>query len=288
MAEAVLESDIACLDHYDYFFRPNILQGKVAFITGGGSGIGFTITEVLMRHSCSAVIVGRKFDRLKKAAKKLEDVTGQKCLPVKVDVRKVNEVDAAVDMALKHFSKIDILVNSAAGNFLCPASQLSYNGLKTVFDIDTFGTFNVSKAVYNKCFKNNGSGNIINITATLHHNGHPLQCHAGGAKAAIEGMSRHLAVEWGPDGVRVNCVAPGAVKDTEGFCRLGGKHLPPNFIENVPLQRLVSRQDVADSVLFLASGASAFITANTLVVDGGSRITNSVSMTTMNKAISKL
>lgn len=142
--------------------------------------------------------------------------------------------------------------------------------------------------MYNKCFKSNGNGNIINITATLHYNGNPLQCHAGSAKAAIEGMSRHLAVEWGPDGVRVNCVAPGAVKDTEGFRRLGGKHLPPNFIENVPLQRLVLRQDVADSVLFLASGASAFITANTLVVDGGSWITNSVSMATMNKAISKL
>ncbi|CAH3039533.1 unnamed protein product [Pocillopora meandrina] len=74
------------------------------------------------------------------------------------------------------------------------------------------------------------------------------QCHAGSAKAAIEGMSRHLAVEWGPDGIRVDYVAPGAVKDTEGFCRQGGKHLPPNFIENVPLQRLVSCQDVADKV----------------------------------------
>jgi len=124
-------------------------------------------------------------------------------------------------MALKHFSRIDILVNGAAGNFLCPASQLSNKGIKTVFDIDAFGTFNVSKAIYNKCFKNNGGGSIINITATLQYNGHPLQCHAGSAKAAIEGMMRHLAVEWGPDGVQVNCVSPGAVKDTEGFRRLG-------------------------------------------------------------------
>jgi len=87
MADEVLEADIACLDHYDYFFRPDLLSGKVAFITGGGSGIGFTIAEVFMRHQCSTVIVGRKFERLKKAAKKLEDLTRQKCLPVKMDVR---------------------------------------------------------------------------------------------------------------------------------------------------------------------------------------------------------
>ncbi|XP_078346912.1 peroxisomal 2,4-dienoyl-CoA reductase [(3E)-enoyl-CoA-producing]-like [Oculina patagonica] len=205
----------------------------------------------------------------------------------RVDVRKVNEVEAAVDLALKHFSRIDILVNGAAGNFLCPASQLSYNGIKTVFDIDAFGTFNVSKAIYNKCFKNNGGGNIINITATLHYNGRPLQCHAGSAKAAIEGMMRHLAVEWGPDGVRVNCVSPGAVKDTEGFRRLGGRSVPLNYVKNVPLQRLGTRRDVADATLFLASGASAFITANILIVDGGSWMTNPVSMATL-KALSKL
>lgn len=283
----MLESDIACLDQYDYFFRPDLLSGKVALITGGGSGIGFTITEVLMRHQCCTVIVGRKFDRLRKAAKKLKDLTGQKCLPLKVDVRKVNEVEAAVDKTLEHFSRIDILVNGAAGNFLCPASKLSYNGIKTVLDIDTLGTFNASKAVYNKYFKNNGGGSIINITATLHYNGRPLQCHAGSAKAAIEGMMRHLAVEWGPDGVRINCVSPGAVADTEGFRRLGGKRIPPNFEENVPLQRLGTRRDVADATLFLASGASAYITANTLIVDGGSWMTIPVSMASV-KALSKL
>ncbi|CAH3044485.1 unnamed protein product [Porites lobata] len=290
MADEVFQSDTKCLDQYDYFFRSDLLSGKVAFITGGGSGIGFTITEVLMRHQCATVIVGRKFDRLRKAAKKLEDLTGQKCVPIKVDVRKVNEVEAAVDKALELFSRIDILVNGAAGNFLCPASKLSYNGLKTVIDIDTLGTFNVSKTVYNKFFKKNGGGSIINITATLQYNGTPFQCHAGSAKAAIEGMMRHLAVEWGPDGVRVNCISPGAVTDTEGFRKLGGRHIPPNYEENVPLQRLGSRRDVADAALFLASGASAYVTSNTLIVDGGSWMTVPVSLKTMKsmKAISKL
>lgn len=203
-----------------------------------------------------------------------------------MDVRKVKEVETAVDKALEHFSRIDVLVNGAAGNFLCPASKLSYNGIKTVIDIDTLGTFNLSKAVFNKCFKKNGGGSIINITATLHYNGCPNQCHAGCAKAAIEAMMRHLAVEWGPHGVRVNCVAPGPVADTEGFHRLG-KNLNPNFAKNFPLQRLGTRREIADATVFLASGASALMTANTLVVDGGSWMAGFPPLTEM-KARSKL
>lgn len=283
---AALERDLACLDEYDYFFRPDLLSGKVALITGGGSGIGFTVAEVFMRHQCSTIIVGRKFERLSKAAKRLEILTGQRCVPLKMDVRKVKEVEVAVDKALEHFSRIDVLVNGAAGNFLCPASQLSYNGIKTVIDIDTLGTFNLSKAVFNKYFKNNGGGSIINITATLHYNGCPYQCHAGCAKAAIEAMMRHLAVEWGPHGVRVNCVAPGPVADTEGFHRLG-KNLNPNFAKKFPLQRLGTRREIADATVFLASGASALMTANTLVVDGGSWMAGFPPLTEM-KAHSKL
>jgi len=195
-------------------------------------------------------------------------------------------VETALDKALEHFSQIDVLVNGAAGNFLCPASKLSYNGIKTVIDIDTLGTFNLSKAVFNKCFKNNGGGSIINITATLHYNGCPYQCHAGCAKAAIEAMMRHLAVEWGPHGVRVNCVAPGPVADTEGLYRLG-KNLNPNFAKKFPLQRLGTRREIADATVFLASGASALITANTLVVDGGSWMAGFPPLTEM-KAHSKL
>lgn len=155
-----------------------------------------------------------------------------------------------------------------------------------VIDIDTLGTFNLSKAVFNKCFKNNGGGSIINITATLHYNGCPYQCHAGCAKAAIEAMMRHLAVEWGPNGVRVNCVAPGPVADTEGFHRLG-KNLDPNFAKKFPLQRLGTCREIADATVFLASGASALMTANTLVVDGGSWMTGFPPMAEM-KAYSKL
>ncbi|XP_020898906.1 peroxisomal 2,4-dienoyl-CoA reductase [Exaiptasia diaphana] len=275
-----------CLESYDYFFRPDLLAGKVAFVTGGGSGIGFTIAEILMRHGCVTVIASRNFSRVQKAARKLEEGTSQKCLPIQMDVRKVEQVEAAVKLILEKFKKIDILVNNAAGNFLCPAEKLSYNGLKTVFEIDTFGCFNVSKAVYLSWFKEHG-GSIINITATLSLAAPaPFQCHAGPAKAAIEAMSRHLAIEWGSHGVRVNCVAPGGIKDTVGYAKLGGKHV--DLSQSIPLQRIGTRRDVADTVVYLASDASSYVTGVSLIVDGGAILSNGPFLEKANLALSKL
>ncbi|XP_033108711.1 peroxisomal 2,4-dienoyl-CoA reductase-like [Anneissia japonica] len=173
-----------CLDKYTYIFNPSLLQGKVAFITGGGSGICFTVAEILMRHKCDTVILSRKLERVQKSSKKLEEATGQRCLAIQLDVRKPQDVLAAVDKALSYYGRIDIVVNGAAGNFLCPVESMSFNAFKTVIEIDTIGTFNVSKAVYDKYLKDHG-GVIINISATLAYKGQMLQAHAGPAKAAI-------------------------------------------------------------------------------------------------------
>ncbi|KAK2097171.1 Peroxisomal 2,4-dienoyl-CoA reductase [Saguinus oedipus] len=139
-----------CLPAYRHLFCPDLLRDKVAFITGGGSGIGFRIAEIFMRHGCHTVIASRSLPRLLTAARKLAAATGQRCLPLSMDVRVPPAVMAAVDQALKEFGKIDILVNCAAGNFLCPAGALSFNAFKTVLDIDTSGTFNVSRVLYEK------------------------------------------------------------------------------------------------------------------------------------------
>ncbi|KAM4820115.1 peroxisomal 2,4-dienoyl-CoA reductase [(3E)-enoyl-CoA-producing] isoform 1-T1 [Thomomys bottae] len=209
-----------CLPEYRHLFCPDLLQDKVAFITGGGSGIGFRIAEIFMRHGCRTVIASRSFPRVSMAAEKLSAATGQQCLPLSMDVRSPPAVMAAVDQALKTFGKIDILINCAAGNFLCPAGALSFNAFKTVVDIDTIGTFNVSRVLYEKFFRDHG-GVIVNITATLCFRGQMLQVHAGSAKAAVDAMTRHLAVEWGPKNIRVNSLAPGPISGTEGFRRLG-------------------------------------------------------------------
>jgi len=173
-----------CLTKYNYFYNPNLLKDKVAFITGGGSGIGFRISELFMRHGCKTAIASRSLERVSAAAKKLTDATKVECLPLAADIRNPEQIETAMDACLNEFGKIDILINSAAGNFLSPIGNLSYNAFKTVMDIDTNGTFNASKAAYDKYFKDHG-GNIINITATLHYRGRIMQCHAGSAKAAI-------------------------------------------------------------------------------------------------------
>lgn len=190
-----------------------------------------------------------------------------------MDVRKPEAITKAVEEALGHFRRIDILINNAAGNFLCPAENLSFNAFKTVMEIDAHGTFNVSKAVFDKYMKNSG-GVIINITATLSVRGAALQTHAGTAKAAIEAMTKHLAVEWGPNGVRMMCVAPGPIADTEGMRRLGGNRITDDFVKSIPVQRLGRREDIGNAVLYIASSAGELLTGTTVIADGGAWLTS--------------
>ncbi|XP_069875987.1 peroxisomal 2,4-dienoyl-CoA reductase [(3E)-enoyl-CoA-producing]-like isoform X1 [Dipodomys merriami] len=258
-----------CLPEYRHLFCPDLLRDKVAFITGGGSGIGFRIAEIFMRHGCHTVLASRGFPRVSTAAEKLAAATGQQCLPLSMDVRSPQAVMVAVDQALKKFGKIDILINCAAGNFLCPAGALSFNAFKTVVDIDTIGTFNVSRVLYEKFFRDHG-GVIVNITATLCFRGQLLQVHAGTAKAAVDAMTRHLAVEWGPRNIRVNSLAPGPISGTEGLRRLG-RLCAPDLLS--PLKRLGSKTEIAHSVLYLASPLASYVTGTVLVVDGGSWMT---------------
>ena len=192
-------------------FRDDILAGKVAFVTGGGSGICKGITEALLRHGATAAIAGRKVDRLEAAARELESLTGKRCLATPCDVREPAEVDAALDRTLAELGRVDIVVNGAAGNFLAPASQLSPNGFRTVMAIDALGTFHVCRAAFDKWLRDHG-GVILNVSATLHYAATPLQIHASAAKAAIDAMTKSLALEWGKLGIRVNGISAGPIK----------------------------------------------------------------------------
>ncbi|XP_069590587.1 peroxisomal 2,4-dienoyl-CoA reductase [(3E)-enoyl-CoA-producing] isoform X1 [Ranitomeya imitator] len=263
-----------CLPSYSYLYSPTLLQGRVAFITGGGSGIGFRIAEIFMRHGCDTIIVSRNLQRVTEAAEKLRGATGRHCLPLTADVRQPQTLADAVEEALRTFSRVDILVNNAAGNFLCPASSLSFNAFKNVLDIDTMGTFNASKILFERYFRDHG-GVILNVTATLGYRGNVLQVHAGSAKAAIDAMTKHLAVEWGPSKVRVNGIAPGPIGGTEGMRRLGGSFAEDVGVwDTIPLQRLGNKTEVAHGALFLVSPLASYVTGTTLVMDGGSWMTS--------------
>ena len=253
-------------------FKNDILAGRVALVTGGAAGINRGIAEALLRHGASCAISSRKQERLDIAAAELEAATGGQCMGVAADVRNPPAVEAAIDRVLERFGRLDIVVNGAAGNFLAPAAALSYNAFRTVIDIDTIGTFNVSKAAFDKSLRDHG-GSILNISATLHYTGTALQVHPGAAKAAVDAMTRHLAVEWGPMGIRVNALAPGPIDGTEGMQRL----LPPELREalekQIPVRRFGRISDVANAALFLCSDAASFINGSVMVVDGGAWMT---------------
>ncbi len=194
---------------------------------------------------------------------------------------------------MDQFGKLDVLVNGAAGNFLASAAKLSANGLRTVLEIDTIGTFNMSQAAFKASMQTKG-GVIINISALLHWNGTALQAHSSAAKAGVDALTKVLACEWGPHNVRVVGIVPGAIAGTEGFERLGNVSNMNNraatdkaFADKssssqakdimafgpVPIMRFGEVEDIANTALYLASPAAAYVTGVNVVVDGGSFLT---------------
>lgn len=249
-------------------FRNDIFAGRTAFITGGGSGICMGIAEALMAHGADVAIVSRKAERLAESATKLQASTGKKCIPIAADVRDPKAVEAALDTALAALGRLDIVVNGAAGNFLAPASQLSYNAFKTVIEIDTIGTFNVSRAAFEKWLRDHG-GVLLNISATLHYGATPLQAHASAAKAAVDSLTRSLALEWGSSGIRVVGIAPGPIDDTEGMRRLAPGEMKDRFLKSIPIGRFGTVAEIANLAVFLCSDAASLVHGETVVADGG-------------------
>ncbi|KAI8337612.1 2,4-dienoyl-CoA reductase [Chlamydoabsidia padenii] len=258
-------------------FKENLFAGKVLLCSGGGSGICRTMTTAMVKHGAQAVIVSRSKDKLEKAAEEMRQETGGQVIAVAGDVRKPEDMEKAVKITIEKFGRIDFLINGAAGNFLAPFQGLSYNAFKTVIDIDVLGTFNLTKAASEYLKKTKGS--IINVSATLYYTGVPFQLHAGTAKAAIDAMTKHLAIELGPHGVRVNGISPGPIASTVGMEKLGPafKRGDKDGYEGVPMGRAGETMDIAQATVFMNSDGASWITGTTLVVDGGSWMTSSPS-----------
>jgi peroxisomal 2,4-dienoyl-CoA reductase len=250
----------------DKIFADDILQGKVAFVTGGATGITGGIARAFARHGAKIAITSRKEENLI-AQKQFIEENGGKCFEAVADVRDFDAVQAAIDKTVEHYGKIDIVVNGAAGNFLCAADQLSANGFGTVVDIDTKGTFNVCRAAFESLKESKGQ--ILNISATLHYLATPMQIHVSAAKAGVDAITRNLSVEWGRHGIRVNGIAPGPIEDTEGMKRLLPEALKDKITKRIPLGRFGRIADIENAALFICSDAASYINGVTLVVDGG-------------------
>jgi peroxisomal 2,4-dienoyl-CoA reductase len=247
-------------------FTDDFLKNRVAFVTGGGTGITGGVARALAEAGASVALVSRKLEHLEPAAQAINE-NGGRALAVVADVRSPEDVERAVATTVEHFGKLDIAINGAAGNFLCKAEELSPNGFGTVVDIDLKGTFNVCRAAFAQLKEHRGQ--ILNISATLHYLGTPMQLHVSAAKAGVDALTRNLAVEWGRYGIRVNAIAPGPIEDTEGMRRLVPEPIKERLRKNIPLGRFGRIADIEKAALFMCSDAASFINGTVLVVDGG-------------------
>ncbi|MGN6106946.1 MAG: SDR family oxidoreductase [Kofleriaceae bacterium] len=246
-------------------FAPGIFRDQVALVTGGGSGIGLATARELIRLGARVAICGRTADKLEAAKAELE-AAGGAVIARTCDIREPAQVDALVRGVIDAWGRIDIVVNNAGGQFPSPAQHISPNGFLAVVKNNLVGTFHVCREVANQWMIPNRRGRIINVIANIYR-GFPGMVHTGAARAGVENMTMTLAVEWAQFGILVNAVAPGIIRSS------GTAQYPPQLLERAvqetPLKRAGTCEEVAASIVFLASPAAQFITGATLRMDGG-------------------
>lgn len=258
------------------FFPRDLFKGRTVFVTGGGSGINLGVASNFAALGAHIAICGRTQEKLDNAAVGLRELNRHvegKVLPVVADVRDYPALESAFRRTREELGPIDVLVCGAAGNFVCPAEQLSPNGFKTVIDIDLQGSFHASRAAFEQLKETRGT--ILFISAGQSFVPQAYQLHVASAKAGIDIMMKNLALEWGRHGIRANSIVPGPIEGTEGMRRLA----PPEFESAkkgvIPLGRYGSVDDIGHAAVFLASPLAGYITGAVLCVDGGTTLAGS-------------
>lgn len=254
-------------------FKSALFENKLAVITGGGSGINLRIAERFAQQGTKLGLIGRRQEKLDAAVKGLQSL-GATAIGLSADVRDYPALERAIATIHSTLGPIDILLCGAAGNFPATAASMSANAFKSVVDIDLLGTFNACRAAYE--FLRKPGAAIINISAPQAFTPMPLQSHVCAAKAGVDMITRTLAIEWGPEGVRVNSIVPGPIDDTEGMKRLAAnQQVRDTLIRSIPLRRFGTKDDIAELALFLASESSSYISGAVMVCDGGQSLLGS-------------
>ena len=246
-------------------------KGRHVFVAGGSSGINFGIAQAFARAGARITVLSRSPDKVATAAQQLESL-GTEALGIAADVRQPAALDAAFTQAAERFGPIDVLVSGAAGNFLASALDMSPNAFKTVIDIDLLGSFNVARMAHAHLRRPGAS--VIQISAGQAFTPTPFQAHVCAAKAGVDMLTQVLALEWGPQGIRINSIVPGPIADTEGLKRLAPTDdAIASMTERVPLKRLGRIEDISRMAMLLASDWGSYITGAVIPVDGGLALT---------------
>lgn len=252
--------------------RDDALAGKTIVVTGGGSGLGKSMTTYFLELGANVAITSRNMEKLENVAKELEEQTGGKCLPLQCDVRHYDQVEAMRDKAVAEFGSVDILLNNAAGNFISPTERLSANAFDTIIDIVLKGSKNCTLAFGKHWIdEKQENKNILNIVTTYAWTGSAYVVPSATAKAGVLAMTRSLAVEWAKYGIRSNAIAPGPFPTKGAWDRLLPGDLKEKFdlAKKVPLKRVGDHQELANLAAYLVSDFSAYVNGEVITIDGG-------------------
>lgn len=251
--------------------REDALQGKVILVTGGGTGLGRSMSEYFLKLGAKVVIASRKLEVLEKTAQEMMEAHGGEVLPVACDVRKYDEVEKTLATIIEKFGKIDVLLNNAAGNFISPTERLSHKAFDVVIGIVLQGTYNFTLATGKHWIKEEQKGTILNIVTTYSWTGSGYVVPSACAKAGVLAMTRSLAVEWAKYGIRSNAIAPGPFPTKGAWDRLFppalAKKLDP--AQKVPLKRVGKHQELANLAAYLVSDFSSYVNGEVVTIDGG-------------------
>ena len=258
--------------HKEGMLRPNALKGKVIVVTGGGSGLGKSMTKYFMELGAKLVISSRNMERLEATSKKLTEETGGEILPLQCDVRNYEEVERMLAATLTHFGQADVLLNNAAGNFISPTERLSHRAFDAIINIVLKGTINCTLAFgKNWIEQKQHNTNILNIVTTYAFTGSGYVVPSACAKAGVLAMTRSLAVEWAKYGIRTNAIAPGPFPTKGAWDRLLPGELKEKFdiTKKVPVQRVGDHQELANLAAYIVSDFAAYINGEVITIDGG-------------------
>jgi len=251
-------------------YKADLLKGKTIIVTGGGTGLGKSMSKRFSELRANLIITSRKIDILNNTAEEIQSETGNPVLALPSDVRKPFQNEEVIQKGIERFGQIDILLNNAAGNFISPTERLSYKAFDTIVDIVLKGTYNFTLAAGKYWIENKINGTVLNIVTTYASTGSGYVVPSAISKAGVLNLTRSLAAEWGKYNIRLNAIAPGPFPTKGAWDRLfPDKSFEEKLLNKIPLKRVGEHEELANLAVYLLSDQSAYITGEVVTIDGG-------------------